>query len=77
MVIMAARKRLLSDVEMQQAVETAAEEIEVWRELDMSDEFSDFSNSDLDPTYSVDETSSNDPEDDCLRKRKRRGRSST
>lgn len=68
---MAAGRRVLSDVEMQQAIEAAAEELEVWRELDMSDEFSDFSDSDLDPTYSADDTSSNNSEDDHPKKRKR------
>lgn len=68
---MAAKKIFLSDNELQQAVETAAEELEVLKELDMSDEFSNMSDFDIDPTYSADDISSSHFEDDRPKKRKR------
>nr|CAH7740995.1 unnamed protein product [Callosobruchus chinensis] len=65
---MASKQKFLSDIELQQEVEAAAEEMRPYTELDMSD-VSVFSDSDADPTYLTE--SDECSEDDEPKKRKR------
>lgn len=56
---------------MEIEVERAAEEVDAFREVDMSEEYSDFSDSDMDPPYiRANESSTSDSEYNYSKKRK-------
>lgn len=67
-VIMACDRRVLSPLELELEVENAVNELHEYR--NMSDEFSIYSNSDLDPTYEEsDATCSSDSDNEPLAKK--------
>lgn len=69
-VIMARDRRVLSSFELELEVENAADELHDYR--NMSDDFSDYSNSDLDPTYNeTDATCTSESDNEPLAKKRK------